>query len=190
MDELVIREDRDGAATLILNRPDKLNALNVDLFRALDAQVERLERETESTGLVIVRGAGKAGEKVWGTGGDIGFTRDGSHAEFILLPAAAVTPKPPALSMEAAGSAGVTFVTAWSAMITAANISSGETAVIIGAAGGVGSAAVQIAKSRGAKVIAVVRSDDDATTSRQNGAESATATGLSLPASNALTRMK
>jgi enoyl-CoA hydratase/carnithine racemase len=59
MDELVIREDRDDAATLILNRPDKLNALNVDLFRALDAQVARLEDETESVGLVIVRGAGR-----------------------------------------------------------------------------------------------------------------------------------
>ena len=59
MDELVIREDRDGAATLILNRPDKLNALNVDIFRALDAQVVRLESETESVGLVIVRGAGR-----------------------------------------------------------------------------------------------------------------------------------
>jgi enoyl-CoA hydratase len=59
MDDLVIREDRDGAATLILNRPDKLNALNVDLFRALDAQVERLEGESETTGLVIVRGAGR-----------------------------------------------------------------------------------------------------------------------------------
>ena len=59
MDDLVIREDRDGAATLILNRPDKLNALNVDLFRALDAQGELLERETETTGLVIVRGAGR-----------------------------------------------------------------------------------------------------------------------------------
>ena len=59
MDELVIREDSDGAATLILNRPDKLNALNIDLFRALDAQVARLEGETESVGLVIVRGAGR-----------------------------------------------------------------------------------------------------------------------------------
>ena len=44
----------------------------------------------------------RAGE-VWGTGGDIGFTRDGSHAQFILLPAAAVTTKPAAISMEAAG---------------------------------------------------------------------------------------
>ncbi len=59
MDELVIREDRDGAATLTLNRPDKLNALNGDLFRALDAQVGRLERETDAVGLVIVRGAGR-----------------------------------------------------------------------------------------------------------------------------------
>jgi enoyl-CoA hydratase/carnithine racemase len=59
MDELVIRQDRDGAATLVLNRPEKLNALNVDLFRALETQVERLERETERTGLVIVRGAGR-----------------------------------------------------------------------------------------------------------------------------------
>jgi enoyl-CoA hydratase/carnithine racemase len=59
MEDLVIRDDKDGAATLTLNRPDKLNALNVDLFRALDAQVERLEGETESVGLVIVRGAGR-----------------------------------------------------------------------------------------------------------------------------------
>jgi NADPH:quinone reductase len=110
------------------------------------------------------------GKEVWGTGGDIGFTRDGSHAQFILLPSAAATPKPASLSMEAAGSAGLTFVTAWSAMITAAEISSGETAVIIGAAGAVGSAAVQIAKSRAARVIAVVRSDNDFPAARQSGA--------------------
>lgn len=59
MGELVIREDRGGAAVLYLNRPEKLNALNIDLFRALEAQVERLEGETETTGLVVVRGAGR-----------------------------------------------------------------------------------------------------------------------------------
>jgi enoyl-CoA hydratase/carnithine racemase len=59
MDELVIRQDRDGAATLVLNRPEKLNALNVDLFRALEEQVARLEQESDSVGLVIVRGAGR-----------------------------------------------------------------------------------------------------------------------------------
>jgi NADPH:quinone reductase-like Zn-dependent oxidoreductase len=110
------------------------------------------------------------GKEVWGTGGDIGFTRDGSHAQFILLPKEAAAPKPVPLSMEAAGSAGLNFVTAFSAIVSAAQLNSGETAVIIGAAGGVGSAAVQIAKSRGARVIAVVRSDNDFSAARENGA--------------------
>ncbi|WP_397414492.1 enoyl-CoA hydratase/isomerase family protein, partial [Phenylobacterium sp.] len=59
MTDLVLRSDRAGAATLTLNRPDKLNALNVDLFRELDAHVRRLATQTESVGLVIVRGAGR-----------------------------------------------------------------------------------------------------------------------------------
>ena len=57
--ELVLRDDRDGAAILTLNRPDKLNALNVALFSELDAQVARLEGEPDSVGLVILRGAGR-----------------------------------------------------------------------------------------------------------------------------------
>ncbi|MGA3066014.1 MAG: zinc-binding alcohol dehydrogenase family protein [Tepidisphaeraceae bacterium] len=121
---------------------------------------------------VVVAGAGElVGREVWGTGGDIGFSRDGSHAEYVLLPAAAVAIRPAGLSMEAAGGAGLTFVTAWTALVTAADIASGETVVIIGAAGGVGSAAVQIAKSRGARVIGVVRSDRGMAEARQNGAD-------------------
>ncbi len=121
---------------------------------------------------IVVRGAGDLiNREVWGTGGDIGFTRDGSHAEYLLLPRAAVTPKPVALSMEAAATAGLVFVTAWSALVTTAEVSSGGTVVIIGAAGGVGSAAVQIARARGARVIGAVRSDDDFPAARQNGAD-------------------
>src|SRR5271170_3954913 len=57
---------------------------------------------------VVVRGpADLLNREVWGTGGDISRTRDGTHAEFILLPRAAVTLKPPALSMNAAASAGL-----------------------------------------------------------------------------------
>src|SRR5215469_15333909 len=56
---LVERNDVDGAATLTLNRPEKLNALNVALFAELDAHISRLEAEPESVGLVIVRGAGR-----------------------------------------------------------------------------------------------------------------------------------
>jgi len=124
-------------------------------------------------GIVIRGDADLIGREVWGTGGDIGFTRDGSHAEYLLLPRTAVTPKPTMLSMEAAASAGLVFVTAWTAMVTTAGVSAGETAVIIGAAGGVGSAAVQIAKASGARVVGVVRSDDDFPAARQNGADEA-----------------
>jgi NADPH:quinone reductase len=121
---------------------------------------------------VVVRGPAETiGREVWGTGGDIGFTRDGSHAQYILLPLAALTPKPAKLSMDAAGSAGLIFVTAWSTMIVAADVSEGDTVLIIGASGGVGSAAVQIAKSRGARVIGAVRSDEESTRARENGAD-------------------
>ena len=59
MSDLVLRQDAGGAATLTLNRPDKLNALNVELFAALEAEVGRLERQTDSVGVVILRGAGR-----------------------------------------------------------------------------------------------------------------------------------
>jgi enoyl-CoA hydratase/carnithine racemase len=59
MNDLVLRQDAGGAATLTLNRPDKLNALNVELFAALEAEVGRLERQTDGVGLVILRGAGR-----------------------------------------------------------------------------------------------------------------------------------
>jgi enoyl-CoA hydratase len=58
MSDLVLREDQGGAVTLTLNRPDKLNALNVALFKALDDHVADIEAD-ESARLVILRGAGK-----------------------------------------------------------------------------------------------------------------------------------
>lgn len=58
MTEWVTREDRQGAAILTLNRPEKLNALNSEVFDALDAHLQRLARETREIGLIILRGAG------------------------------------------------------------------------------------------------------------------------------------
>lgn len=57
MSDLVLRKDAGGAATLILNRPGKLNALSKDMFEALEAHVDALARETKTIGLVILRGA-------------------------------------------------------------------------------------------------------------------------------------
>ncbi len=110
------------------------------------------------------------GREVWGTGGDVGFTRDGSHAQYMLVPAAALIRKPGNLAMEAAGSAGLTFVTAWTALVTGAAIRRDDTVLILGAAGGVGSAALQIAATFGATVIAGVRNQEQAAAVRDQGA--------------------
>jgi enoyl-CoA hydratase/carnithine racemase len=56
--DTVLREDRDGIATLTLNRPDKRNALNVDLFMALDRHLADIEQATDSVGAVVLRAAG------------------------------------------------------------------------------------------------------------------------------------
>lgn len=58
MNDLVLREDRQGAAILTLNRPDKMNALTKEVFEALETHVDALARESRKVGLVIVRGAG------------------------------------------------------------------------------------------------------------------------------------
>src|SRR5258708_27241014 len=56
---LVFREDRDGLATLRWNRTEKLNSVNVEMFRRLRAHVGQTALETDRVGLVVVRGAGK-----------------------------------------------------------------------------------------------------------------------------------
>ena len=58
MTDLVLREDYQGAATLTLNRPQKLNALTKDIFEALEQHVDAIARETRTVGVVILRGAG------------------------------------------------------------------------------------------------------------------------------------
>lgn len=121
---------------------------------------------------VVVEGTNDIiGAEVWGTGGDVGFVRDGTHAQYIAIPQTAVARKPKNLSMVEAGSIGVTYVTAWLSIVDAAQLVAGETVLIIGATGGVGSAAIQIAKWKGAKVIGTVRRESDRALVAQNGAD-------------------
>ncbi len=101
------------------------------------------------------RGVGRS--QVWGAGGDTGFIRDGSHAEYILVPVDSLRRKPKGLSFEQAASVGVNFITAWKALIEGADLRSAETVLIIAASGGVGNAAVQIAARLGATVIGTDR---------------------------------
>jgi NADPH2:quinone reductase len=97
---------------------------------------------------------------VWGSGGDIGFTRDGSHAEFINIPAAAVSRRPKNLSAEEAAAAGIPFLTALSAL-DLTRLKAGEWVIVSGAAGAVGNAAVELTHARGAQVVALVRDEEE-----------------------------
>ena len=97
------------------------------------------------------------GVAVWGTGGDTGFTRDGSHAQLMSVPVEALVRKPERLSFDEASTVGVNFVVAWYGAVETAHLVAGETIAIFGVSGGVGGAVAQIAHALGAKVIGVDR---------------------------------
>lgn len=107
-------------------------------------------------GVVVDGPAAWLGAEVWGTGGDIGFVRDGSHAEYLRIPVEALSRKPANLTFAQAGAVGVNYVTALIAM-DYAEVRPDEVVLVIGAAGGVGGAACGIAAGRGARVVAACR---------------------------------
>jgi len=117
-------------------------------------------------GTVIHGPAEWIGAEVWGTGGEIGYSVDGSHAELMAVPVASLRHKPKTLSFEQAAAIGVTYLAAWLGVVEYAQLAPGETLLVIGAGGGVGGAAAQIGKWRGAHVIGVdqhqLRSDSPA----------------------------
>jgi len=84
----------------------------------------------------------------------IALATGGSYAEYAIAAVKAVAAKPQHLSFEEAAGIPVVGETAWRALVTIANVQRGQRVLIQGGAGGVGSAAVQIAKARGAYVIA------------------------------------
>jgi NADPH2:quinone reductase len=106
-------------------------------------------------GVVVAGPPEWVGIEVWGTGGDIGFTLDGSHAELLRVPVSALAGKPKSLSFDEASAVGVNFVVAWRGAVEAAAVEKGETIVVFGVSGGVGGAVAQIAHSLGARVIGV-----------------------------------
>jgi NADPH:quinone reductase-like Zn-dependent oxidoreductase len=80
--------------------------------------------------------------------------RDGGYAEYIAVKASEAALKPAKLDHDHAAAVPLAALTAWQALVDAAQLRSGQTVLIHAAAGGVGSFAVQLAKARGAKVIA------------------------------------
>jgi NADPH:quinone reductase-like Zn-dependent oxidoreductase len=108
-------------------------------------------------GVVIDGPDGWIGREVFGSSGDLGIRRDGTHATHLVVESDAVVEKPMGLSWEEAAGIGVPFVTAMEGLRRAGIPKSGDTVLVMGVNGKVGQAAVQIASWHGARVIGVVR---------------------------------
>jgi NADPH:quinone reductase len=110
-------------------------------------------------GRVIDGPADLVGKAVWGSGGDLGIRRDGTHARYLVVPARSVREKPANLSMDQAGTIGVPFVTAYEGLRRAGGVRRDDVVLVFGANGKVGQAAIQLASMAGAQVIGVTRSE-------------------------------
>jgi len=92
------------------------------------------------------------GEEVWGTGSDRGFTSDGTFSQYVAVPISALSRKPTTLDHSKAGSMTLPWLCAWITVDTLANVKEGDNVIIIGARGGIGSAAAQLCKERGTRI--------------------------------------
>ncbi|MEW5515775.1 zinc-dependent alcohol dehydrogenase family protein [Pseudomonas asiatica] len=93
------------------------------------------------------------GQEVFGMAGGIGGAQ-GTMAEYIAVDARLIAAKPHALGMHEAAALPLVFITAWEGLVDRANVRAGHTVLVHGGAGGVGQMAIQLAKTRGAKVCA------------------------------------
>lgn len=123
----------------------------------------------EAAGTVLSVGEGvehvQPGQRV------VAFTGMNAFATHLLAPAAAVIPLPDALPMDVAAGLPLAYGTSMHALLDRADLREGETLFVLGAAGGVGLAAVMIGKALGARVIAGVGSDEKAQVARDHGAD-------------------
>jgi NADPH2:quinone reductase len=123
----------------------------------------------EFAGVVRAVGDGvtdfKPGDRV------IGFTRTGAFAEQALAPAGMLMPMPPGMDFEVAAAITLTYGTSHHAIADRGALQPGETMLVLGAAGGVGLAAIEIGKALGARVIAAASSPEKLAVCKAHGAD-------------------
>ncbi|MFT4289109.1 NADPH:quinone oxidoreductase family protein [Nocardioides sp.] len=110
----------------------------------------------------------------------------GAMAEQVLAPARSIAPVPAGLSMVEAAAFRVTYLTAYHALVTAGAVEPGQWVVVLGAAGGVGTACVDVATRLGARVIAAASSPERLQVATKLGAEA----GIDYVAEDLKTRIK
>jgi len=101
----------------------------------------------------------------------IGEHTRGVHAEYPVVPVDALVPVPEGVDWETAAAAPLVFQTAWRMLVTRAELRPGESVLVLGASGGVGHAAVQIADYLGAEVYATASSDEKLAYASEVGAD-------------------
>lgn len=99
------------------------------------------------------------------------YAGHGCFAEQVVVPAELVYPIPDAMSWEAAAGFSVTYGTAYHALVDRGQLQNGETVAVLGAAGGLGLCAVQIAKALGANVIALASTPEKRQICTEHGAD-------------------
>lgn len=123
----------------------------------------------EAAGRVIAVGEGvdriAVGQRV------LGLVEYGGYAEQLVVPEDLVMELPDSLGYEQAAAAGLVYFTAHFGLIRRGQLRSGETVLVTGAGGGVGSAGVQLAKAHGARVIALAADDAKGELARRQGAD-------------------
>jgi len=96
---------------------------------------------------------------------------NGAHAELVRIPEANVIPKPERLSWEEAATLPLCLLTVWHMLITRAKLSPGQDVLVWGAGSGIGSLAIQLARSMQCRVIATASSEEKAKRARELGAD-------------------
>jgi NADPH:quinone reductase-like Zn-dependent oxidoreductase len=100
-----------------------------------------------------------------------GYMVDGGCAEYVKSPEVNVIPIPGDLTFDEAAAVPLVFLTSWHMLITRANLQPGEEILVLGAGSGIGSAAIQIARLTGARVIATAGSEEKLQKARELGAD-------------------
>lgn len=123
----------------------------------------------ELAGVVRAIGEGvsqvKVGDKV------LAFVSQGAFAQQITVPAQSVMPMPPGLDFDTAAAVTLTYGTSHHAIVDRAQLKAGETMLVLGAAGGVGLAAIEIGKALGARIIAAASTDEKLEVCKAHGAD-------------------
>ena len=103
--------------------------------------------------------------------GYLGAHKDGGYAERVKVLAGSCLPLPESVSFEAGAALPLAFLTSWHALLVKAELKPGQTVLVQAAGSGIGSAAIQIARLIGARVMTTVGSDDKIEFARGLGAE-------------------